>query len=129
MKEDERHMATRKTAHTQDRTDVLTLTAEPLQVVVSDLPTLLEQQRQLAQQIKALKASIPTETPLEKVISYQNTTPDRQVLRSLIARVQARVKRGQDRVEATEQVMALYTNLVHQAFDYAQQDQEEASND
>jgi hypothetical protein len=98
----------------------------PVHIIVTDLQTLLLQQKELAEQIKAAKAAIPPRDRLAEVIHKQTTAYDQYIPRLLANRIQARVNAGQDRVEAADQVMAFFRNLADERIDREEMDEQDA---
>jgi hypothetical protein len=103
-----------------------------------DIQALMAQKKALEEQIKALKATRPERNSLEAVVHKQTTSYEAWVPKMLANRVKARVGAGQDRQEASDQVMLFFRNLADERLDNedreetdarAQEETEEASNE
>lgn len=116
-------MATRKANLTVVETTAL---EAELTITVVDLPTLLAQQKALAEQIKQAKAAMPDRDRLAEVIHKQTTAYDQYIPRLIANRVKARVAAGQDRVEAADQVLTFFRNLAEERIDRKEMDEQDA---
>ena len=71
-------MATRKATQTAEQTAPETAET-PVHIVVTDLTTLLAQQKAIAEQIKAAKAAMPQRDRLAETIHRQTTAYDKYI--------------------------------------------------
>lgn len=87
------------------------------QTAQQKLAAIREQKCQLAEAEKAVKATIPNLTPLDKLIARQAEQYTQTIPWHLSHRIAARMRVGQDREAATQQVLDFYMALVSQQVD------------